>query len=155
MKVRTLKASILRLMGQDNSAFLTESLAIDPLYMGLLYEKALHEDSMENFHTVMREEAHNYLELALDYGKAGLYEDAVRILKASDDQNPLLFYYQAHFLEKNGQPEEALSAITQAEALSPDGCFPNKLEEIVILENGHPPGQDRSHGPSLPWKSAL
>lgn len=94
MKVRTLKASILRLMGQDNSAFLTESLAIDPLYMGLLYEKALHEDSMENFHTVMREEAHNYLELALDYGKAGLYEDAVRILKASDDQNPLLFYYQ-------------------------------------------------------------
>lgn len=61
MKVRTLKASILRLMGQDNSAFLTESLAIDPLYMGLLYEKALHEDSMENFHTVMREEAHNYL----------------------------------------------------------------------------------------------
>ena len=21
--------------------------------------------------------------------------------------------------------------------------------------NGHPPGQDRSHGPSLPWKSAL
>ena len=24
---------------------------------------------MENFHTVMREEAHNYLELALDYGK--------------------------------------------------------------------------------------
>ena len=28
----------------------------------------------------MREEAHNYLELALDYGKAGLYEDAVRIL---------------------------------------------------------------------------
>ena len=36
MKVRTLKASILRLMGQDNSAFLTESLAIDPLYMGLL-----------------------------------------------------------------------------------------------------------------------
>ena len=134
MKVRTLKASILRLMGQDNSAFLTESLAIDPLYIGLLYEKALHEDSMENFHTVMREEAHNYLELALDYGKAGLYEDAVRILKASDDQNPLLFYYQAYFLEKNGQPEEALSAITQAEALSPDGCFPNKLEEIVILE---------------------
>ena len=134
MKVRTLKASILRLMGQDNSAFLTESLAIDPLYMGLLYEKALHENSMENFHTVMREEAHNYLELALDYGKAGLYEDAVRILKASDDQNPLLFYYQAYFLEKNGQPEEALSAITQAEPLSPDGCFPNKLEEIVILE---------------------
>ena len=108
-------------------------LAID-LYVGLLYEKALHEDSMENFHTVMREEAHNYLELALDYGKAGLYEDAVRILKASDDQNPLLFYYQAYFLEKNGQPEEALSAITQAEALSSDGCFPNKLEEIVILE---------------------
>lgn len=35
---------------------------------------------------------------------------------------------------KTAQPEEALSAITQAEALSPDGCFPNKLEEIVILE---------------------
>ena len=101
MKVRTLKASILRLMGQDNSAFLTESLAIDPLYMGLLYEKALHEDSMENFHTVMREEAHNYLELALDYGKAGLYEDAVRILRASDDQNPLLVLLPGPFPASN------------------------------------------------------
>ncbi len=32
MKVRTLKASILRLMGQDNSAFLTESLPLIPLH---------------------------------------------------------------------------------------------------------------------------
>ena len=69
-----------------------ESITIDPLYMGLLYEKALQENSMDNVRTAMRKEAHNYLELALDYGKAGLYEDAVRILKASDDQNPLLFY---------------------------------------------------------------
>lgn len=111
-----------------------ESLTVDPLYMGLLYEKALQENSMDNFRTAMRKEAHNYLELALDYGKSGLYKDAVRILKASVDSNPLLFYYQAYYLEKNGQIEDALSAIAQAEALSPDGCFPNKLEEIAILE---------------------
>ena len=111
-----------------------ESLTVDPLYMGLLYEKALQENSMDNFRTAMRKEAHNYLELALDYGKSGLYKDAVRILKASVDSNPLLFYYQAYYLEKNGQIEDALSAIAQAEALSPNGCFPNKLEEIAILE---------------------
>ena len=35
---------------------------------------------------------------------------------------------------KTVSQKSPLSAITQAEALSPDGCFPNKLEEIVILE---------------------
>src|SRR5699024_5046668 len=79
MKARTLKAALLRLLKKDNSTLLSESLSIDPLYIGCLYEKALAENSMADWKHIMRPEAHNHLELALDYEKAGLYQDALQI----------------------------------------------------------------------------
>ncbi len=80
MKVRALKASILRKLGRCNKDFLTESLAIDPLSLDCLYEKSVSEDDLSGWISTMRTSAHNYLEVALDYIKAGLYEDVVRIL---------------------------------------------------------------------------
>ncbi len=41
MKARTLKAAILRTLGQDRSDFLDEIWHIDPLDMGIRYEKAV------------------------------------------------------------------------------------------------------------------
>ena len=46
MKARCLKAALMRKLGLDPSRFLQESLEIDPLYMGCLYEKALSEHDM-------------------------------------------------------------------------------------------------------------
>jgi tetratricopeptide (TPR) repeat protein len=133
MKARTLKAAILRLLGHDNEALITESLQIDPLYMGCLYEKALSENSMKSWKAKMREEAHNYLELALDYIKSGLYPDALCILEACEGTSPLLFYYigYVHFKTKND--EEAIRNFKTGEAANPDYCFPNRIEEIEIL----------------------
>ena len=65
MKARTLKAAILRTLGQDCSDFLDESGHIDPLDMGIRYEKAVSCSEFDNWKRSMREPAHNYLELAL------------------------------------------------------------------------------------------
>lgn len=135
MKVRALKAALLRKLSQDASGFLAESLKIDPLYMGCLYEQALHDGNLEVWKQAMREEAHNYLELALDYMKAGFFEDAVRILEACKDSNPMRQYYLGWCLGLQGQAEEALQAYRAAENDPADCCFPNRIEEIRILED--------------------
>ena len=55
----------------------------------------------------MRQFAHNYLELSLDYMKAGLFDDALTILKHCPDKNPLCFYYQGYIYNKIGQTTKA------------------------------------------------
>ncbi len=135
MKVRTLKLAILRQLGRDASAFLAESLAIDPLSMGCLYEKALMDANMDSWKTFMRSQPHNYLELSLDYIKAGLYEDGIAILKACPEESPMLHYYQGYAYLLNQQGEHAAAQFQSGEAANPDYCFPNKTEEILILKS--------------------
>lgn len=136
MKSRNLKAALLRKLSRDNEMFLGESLIIDPLYMGCIYEKALQDNSLTLFIERMRQEAHNYLTLSLDYLKAGLYEDAVNILSLCKDNNPLLYYYQGYAKEKLGLTKEAAALYEKAEGFPGDYCFPNRIEEIKILEHG-------------------
>lgn len=136
MKARTLKAAIMRKLGKDPSGLLKESLEIDPLYMGCLYEQALsqaQDGALDSWKEKMREEAHNYLELSLDYMKAGMYEDAVTILNACPEENPMRYYYQGYAYGRMNDKETALERFLKAEAASPDYCFPNRVEEIRIL----------------------
>ena len=135
MKARTLKAAILRKLGRSNAKLLEESIEIDPLYMGCLYEKALSDGDLEGWKQAMRGDAHNYLELALDYMKAGLYEDAITILESCQDANPLLKYYQGYVYSLAGKPEAAVSCCKDAEKVEAMYCFPNRVEEIAILEH--------------------
>lgn len=133
MNARTLKAAILRALGRDASAFLSESLAIDPLAMGCLYEKVLADNTKDRWIEKMRQPAHNYLELSLLYMKAGFYGDAVSILTAAPQQTPMAYYYAGYAQAKAGNIAEAKVAFTKAEQADPDYCFPNKTEEILIL----------------------
>lgn len=134
MKARTLKAAILRKLGRCNGKLLAESIEIDPLYMGCLYEKALAENDLESWKKAMRHDAHNYLELALDYMKAGLFADAVTILESCQDANPLVSYYQGYIHHLAGNDEQALACCKAGEATPAEYCFPNRVEEIAILE---------------------
>lgn len=134
MNARTLKAAILRALGKDSEGFITESLAIDPLSMGCLYEQALLKNDLVSWSSAMRTDAHNYLELSLLYIKAGFYENAVEILSTSPEKTPMVFYYQGYAYTKMGNQEKALELFHTAEAANPDYCFPSKIEEILILE---------------------
>lgn len=135
MNARTLKAAILRVLGMDNKALLTESLAIDPLSMGCLYESAKAESNMRMWEDAMRNPSHNYLELSLLYMKAGFYKEAVEILDHSPEKSPMVYYYQGFAFTEMKDSENAAAAFSQAEKTNPDYCFPNKTEEIIILQN--------------------
>ncbi|EEG74405.1 DUF5107 domain-containing protein [[Clostridium] hylemonae] len=135
MKARTLKAALLRRLGKDNTSLLAETVKIDPLDMGTRYENGLRLGDLTEWKTTMRGPAHNYLELSLDYMKAGLYEDALRILSSCPDTSPMLSYYEGYIHEQAGSLTEAVRMHRLGEAADPSYCFPNRAEEILILES--------------------
>lgn len=135
MKARTLKAAILRMLHIDSQELLDDSLKIDPLDMGIRYEGALRLGSLDGWKDKMRTPVHNYLELALDYIKAGLYDDALNILASCTADSPMLGYYQGYVYERKGDAAKAAKMYQQGEAACPDYCFPNRAEEVVILES--------------------
>jgi tetratricopeptide (TPR) repeat protein len=134
---RHLKAVLLKLNGQDNTAFIKESLGIDPFNYGCLFEMK----------TLMPVTVNNYLELSLDYAHAGMYRTAMKVLDQCTDSSPLVYYYKGWFALKSGDAENALALYQQAAILSPDKCFPNKIEEILILESAVTlnPGDAKAH----------
>lgn len=134
MKARTLKATLLRVLSRDNGAFIEESLKIDPLDLGLLYEEAIVSGDRECWVKQMRTPAHNYLALSLDYVKAGFYEDAFSILSAYRESSPMVAYYQGYILGKMGDIAQAKEYYSKGEKCDYSGCFPNQPEEILILE---------------------
>lgn len=135
MKARTLKASLMRMTDTENATFLMESAGIDPLDMGIRYESALLSGDLTSWKKAMRAPAHNYLELSLDYIKAGLYEDAVTMLTACPTASPMISYYLGYVYLLQGNTEAALKACEKGELADTAYCFPNRTEEILILEN--------------------
>ena len=141
MKARTLKAALLRKIGADRRSLLKESHSIDPLDMGTLYECAQNggdsqgTGAFSSWLHMMRTPPHNYLVLSLDYLRAGFYEDALFILKSCPDPNPMVFYYMGYAAHLNGNDFSAGKCCRKAEQLPEDGCFPNKLDEILILND--------------------
>ena len=131
LKARTLKTALLRLRGQTEQAlqFARETQKIDPLDHGCCYEMTLLGAERESeLARLLRGDAHNYIELALTYSAAGLYEDAVHILQmAPKPGEPLQHYYLYLF---TGDEQE----LTLAESAPSLYCFPNRLEDITALE---------------------
>ena len=133
MKGRTLKAAILRNLGVDSTAFVKECLEIDPLSQGCLYEQAAATDDYDLWLKTMRTESHNFKELAQEYIEAGLCEDAIRILEACPQKDPICCYTLGYVYTQLKEGEKAKEAFENGEKSCPDYCFPNHVEEIRIL----------------------
>ncbi|HBE78992.1 MAG TPA: DUF5107 domain-containing protein [Firmicutes bacterium] len=89
---------------------------------------------------LMRDNVNNYLELSFDYADAGMFAEAVDVLqnlivdqKANQDMNPMVYYYMGWYLEKLGHQNQALDFYRRGAAAKPDYCFPNKLQDILVL----------------------
>lgn len=143
LRGRHLKTVILRHLGRTDEAmdWIESSLAIDRFNFGCLFEKYLISGNGHDrrfFMAMMRAEAHNYEELALDYASAGCWDEALAVAEmaigASVSGVTLLHYYKCWFLLELGKDEEAGQAVNVAETQSPDYCFPNTLEAILALQ---------------------
>jgi tetratricopeptide (TPR) repeat protein len=147
---RHLKAAILRKLEKREEAhrLIEESLAIDPFNYGCLFESyILYSDNQQSaeagsvLKTLLersRNWVQNFIEYAFDYAHAGLFEEASELLllhvKHSAEPYPMVFYYLGWFAHRQGQMEKAMEYFKKAATLNPDFCFPNRIEDVPVLQ---------------------
>lgn len=80
------------------------------------------------------------LDLALDYARSGLWDDAILLLSSADmnvndGSIPMVLYTLAWCQENQGKDQEASASRRKASQATPEYCFSNRLEEIEILQS--------------------
>ncbi len=142
IKARALKAILLRKAGKEEEAgkWIAENLSVDPFDYVSIFEQTNTFSGIEKeaaiacMNKLMREFPENYLQAARDYAEAGAYEEAVAILNQCRKEQPMLHYYKGYYYGRLNREAEQLTEYKKAEEASPICCFPNKLEDIAVLE---------------------
>lgn len=142
-KARHLKIILLRKMGKVDEALqlIDDSLSIDKFNFGALYEKYILDrkpKSLFVFKERIRDYAHNFIEYSIDYAQAGLYAEAIQLLQVhldgKDKVYPMLPYFMGWYYEQSGNITKVKEFYEMAQKLPSDYCFPNRLEEVIVLE---------------------
>jgi tetratricopeptide (TPR) repeat protein len=84
-----------------------------------------------------RGNAHTLIEYAIEFAALGLYEDAIELLQWVDDTTyagPMVKYYMGFFWHLTGAAEQSDVCIKEAASMPADYCFPNRLDDILVLE---------------------
>jgi len=141
---RHLKTVVLRKLHRTEEArsFAMETIALDPFEFGSLYELAAlagEDADTHEYRTLqkrIRNSEHSYIEIAIDYATAGLYQDAINLLQLCKEQTagPMLHYYLAWSFFQLGKEQAADEQLRIAASKNPDGVFPNRLQDIIILQ---------------------
>ena len=131
LNARNLSVIVLRKLGRGGEAdrLLKETLALDPLDSWTRY---LASNSLPSGNQML-------FDLALDYMRAGLYLEVVDLLgctdrNARDGSVPILLYALGHIYRQLGNTASAKRTYSEASMAPPDYCFPNRLEEFVVLQ---------------------
>ncbi|MGC9348211.1 MAG: DUF5107 domain-containing protein [Anaerolineae bacterium] len=158
-KARNLKAAVLRHLGRlDEAAPATcETVELDPLDMWsrneavlvsraqdkeVVAESQLAElmDFMEVPHRLSKIQA--YLDLAFDYFDAGLWKEAedvlTRLVPPQDEDQPVfptVLYALGYIAYQLGREAEGKAHYRRASAQPVDYCFPERLDEMLVLEH--------------------
>ena len=135
VKARGLKAYLLRKLGREEQArvWIGESLAIDPFdYLSRLELARLGGEGREAVQALARGFHETWLRIARDYAQFGAYAEAVDTLELCEKPWPMLYYYRAYYQAKLGRDDAP--ALELAERCPADCCFPNKLEDLIVLE---------------------
>lgn len=147
---RHLKVALLRSLQQPEKAvrIIEESIEIDPFNNGCRFEQyklaqqagnnSQAEATLGGFQQLMRNDRNNFLELSLDYANAGYYGTATEVLtiyaNANSVVSPMVYYYLGWFARQENREKAAFDNYSKGASSDPAGCFPNKIEEILILE---------------------
>jgi len=147
-KARALKATVLLHLNKKKKAkkWIAKSLKIDAFNMNLWFEKSLTKDktARKKLKKLMRDHIHNYIEYALDYAAAGLFQEAIILLETGVKRagnHPIAFYFLGWFAARAGEVGNAHSFFQKARKAKSDRCFPHRLEAIAALQaaiNYHP-----------------
>jgi tetratricopeptide (TPR) repeat protein len=155
-RLMDVRATLLRKTNRtiEAEAALAQSLAMDPLDFWALNERALIDGGEARRESTerMRGEVQAYLELASDYARCGLWNDAAavlnRFIETAPDKNridPMVYYDRAFYLEAEARAEDekkgekrmdapVMESLNLAAAMPSDYCFPFRLEDINVLK---------------------
>lgn len=146
---RHIKAVVLRKLNRPENAAaeIEASLEFDPFNFGCLFEKYLllkNDDpeaarkTMEQLKKISREWVHNFIEYAFDYAHCGLFDEAGDLLSIYSESTaevyPMAVYYLGWFAAQSGNTAVAKDYFTSAAALQPDFVFPNRIEDVLVLQ---------------------
>ncbi|MBZ0301440.1 MAG: tetratricopeptide repeat protein, partial [Anaerolineae bacterium] len=134
-QARHLKVALLRHLGQTDQArqLIEDSLAQDRMNYGIMVECDLLNEG-ETYRPLLRGDVHNFIEISLDYAHAGLLAEAIALLKRAPAADPMVAYYLGWYSLQTGDEAAAREWFTQARALPPDYCFPNRVECVPALQ---------------------
>jgi len=165
-KSLSIKAMILRKLGRFKQAkqvalyIITadplDFLALNELYLAesALGSKTGAKKILADLTIKMRCGVESYLELAVDYGDCGLWDEAIEVLlrpvKGKMDfagTYPMIYYYLGYFYRQKGNATEASNYFSRAAKMPTDYCFPFRLESIEVLNTSiqHNPSDARAH----------
>lgn len=100
------------------------TLTLDPLNMIALKERG--GDIREHIIS-----PNMLIDLSMEYAFAGFYDEAVELLELDPSGFPMTGYYQAYFAHNAGK--DCIPYLEKAFAADPYCCFPNRLEDILML----------------------
>lgn len=144
MKARGLKTVLLRKTGQKEKAreLARETLEIDLGELTARSELLLLDG--KNSGQIVRLLGGNHntcIELALDYGEAGMYREACELLESfgetarePDGVYPMIYYHLAYFCGKQKDGQRSERFLKLAAGACGDYCFPHRQEDILALE---------------------
>ncbi len=137
-KARMLKCAILRRKGLTSKAvsLAKESLDIDLFNFGCRNELRLCGES-DTTGEIMRNDARNYDDTALDYIDAGCYDEAIGLWQLAIKRNAttaMSWYYLGYAFLMNGDNDAAIETFRNASSTNIDYCFPNRLDDISVLD---------------------
>ncbi len=165
-KAQNVKAVILRKLGRAKEALQTVSnviatdpldfLAVNELYLAQLVigSKRRAGQSLTNLELKMRGNVESYLELAVDYGNCGLWDQAIEVLSRPVKNRmdfagtyPMVHYYLGYFYQQKGNENEASKCFARAAKMPADYCFPFRAESIEVLNAAirHNPSDARAY----------
>jgi tetratricopeptide (TPR) repeat protein len=148
-----LRAAVLRRSGQLEAARLAcEEGLRDDRFNLTLYFLAGGEPALGRLKMLARGDVGNFIEYALDFAAAGLYAEAIGFLtlgltdgvgptegaglkeRAAHPAYPLAAYYLGWWHHCLGEEAKVLVWLEKGAAANPEGCFPNRVEDIAVLQ---------------------
>ncbi len=135
-KARHLKIALLRRSGRADEARreILHSLCCDPMEYGARWEQCLLEGET-SFEKMVHTAPNIHIELAFDYAHAGLFEDAIKLLEQPANEETLATYLLGWVLVESGKEQAAEGMFQRAASRPADYCFPNRIEDVLILES--------------------
>lgn len=153
-RAQALLSAALRKQGRSAEALASarSALEADPLEHLALAELWLMKADEGLFNAVLRGEAQSHLEVACDYLRCGLLDEARLILEAylagldsPQSAYPVVHYYLGYLAERLGQPATAHEHYRRAAALPYEYVFPHRLESLEVLRAALAHNPDDAH----------